>query len=145
MKRLWQIFLRGLATVLPIAVTISILYWIGVSLESVLGGFVKIFLPDRFYLPGTGLLLALAAVFIVGATVHAWIIRKLIDIGESLIERIPLAKSIYGGHRGRHTGRRIHHGRRSENNERRKQEGQPHLGIFAHELSVGRVYGLRSE
>lgn len=97
MKRLWQIFLRGLATVLPIAVTISILYWIGVSLESVLGGFVKIFLPDRFYLPGTGLLLALASVFIIGATVHAWIIRKLIDIGESLIERIPLAKSIYGG------------------------------------------------
>lgn len=96
MKGLWQIFLRGLATVLPIAVTISILYWIGVSLESVLGGILKIFLPDKYYLPGTGLLLALVAVFILGATVHAWIITKLIEIGERLIDRIPLAKSIYG-------------------------------------------------
>lgn len=96
MKGLWQIFLRGLATVLPIAVTISILYWIGVSLESVLGGILKIFLPDKYYLPGTGLLLTLVAVFILGATVHAWIITKLIEIGERLIDRIPLAKSIYG-------------------------------------------------
>ncbi|HEX9585934.1 MAG TPA: DUF502 domain-containing protein [Gammaproteobacteria bacterium] len=97
MKRLWQIFLRGLATVLPIAVTISILYWIGISLESVLGAIVKLILPDEYYLPGTGLLLALVAVFILGATVHAWIIRKLIGIGERLIRRIPLAKTIYGG------------------------------------------------
>ncbi|MDX1513204.1 MAG: DUF502 domain-containing protein [Gammaproteobacteria bacterium] len=97
MKLLWRTFLRGLATVLPIAVTISILSWIGVSLESVLGGIVKWFVPDEYYLPGTGLLVALVAIFLLGATVHAWFIRKLIGIGEDLIERIPLAKTIYGG------------------------------------------------
>lgn len=97
MKRLRQIFLRGLATVLPVAVTISILYWVGVSLESVLGAIVKLILPDGYYLPGTGLLLALISIFVLGATVHAWFIRKLIETGERLIDRIPLAKTIYGG------------------------------------------------
>lgn len=97
MDDLWNIFLRGLATVVPVAVTISILYWIGVSLETVLGGVLKLFVPDKFYLPGTGLVIALLATFVVGATAHRWLIAKLIQIGEGIISRIPLAKTIYGG------------------------------------------------
>lgn len=97
MDDLWKIFLRGLATVVPVAVTISILYWIGVSLESVLGGILQLFVPEKYYLPGTGLVIALLATFIVGATAHRWLIAKLIQLGEGIISRIPLAKTIYGG------------------------------------------------
>lgn len=97
MDALWKIFLRGLATVVPVAVTISVLYWIGVSLESVLGGILQLFIPDKYYLPGTGLIVALLAIFAVGVTVHAWIIASLIRLGERMIRRIPLAKTIYGG------------------------------------------------
>ncbi len=97
MDDLWKIFLRGLATVVPVAVTISILYWIGVSLESVLGGILQLFVPEKYYLPGTGLVIALLATFIVGATAHRWLIAKLILLGEGIISRIPLAKTIYGG------------------------------------------------
>ncbi len=97
MDDLWKIFLRGLATVVPVAVTISILYWIGVSLESVLGGILQLFIPEKYYLPGTGLVIALLATFVVGATAHRWLIAKLIQLGEGIISRIPLAKTIYGG------------------------------------------------
>ena len=97
MDDLWKIFLRGLATVVPVAVTISILYWIGVSLESVLGGILQLFIPSKYYLPGTGLVIALLATFVVGATAHRWLIAKLIQLGEGIISRIPLAKTIYGG------------------------------------------------
>jgi len=97
MDDLWKIFLRGLATVVPVAVTISILYWIGVSLETVLGGVMRLVVPDEYYLPGTGLVIALLATFVLGATAHRWLIAKLIQIGEGLITRIPLAKTIYGG------------------------------------------------
>lgn len=97
MDDLWKIFLRGLATVVPVAVTISILYWIGVSLESVLGGLMQLFIPEKYYLPGTGLVIALIATFVVGATAHRWLIAKLILLGEGIISRIPLAKTIYGG------------------------------------------------
>lgn len=97
MDDLWKIFLRGLATVVPVAVTISILYWIGVSLETVLGGVMRLVVPDEYYLPGTGLVIALLATFVLGATAHRWLIAKLIHIGEGLITRIPLAKTIYGG------------------------------------------------
>ncbi|MDH3317834.1 MAG: DUF502 domain-containing protein [Gammaproteobacteria bacterium] len=97
MDDLWKIFLRGLATVVPVAVTISILYWIGISLETVLGGILQLFIPEKYYVPGTGLIVALLATFVVGATAHAWIIAKLIQLGEGMIGRIPLAKTIYGG------------------------------------------------
>lgn len=97
MDDLWKIFLRGLATVVPVAVTISILYWIGVSLESVLGGILQLLVPEKYYLPGTGLVIALIATFVVGATAHRWLIAKLIQLGEGIISRIPLAKTIYGG------------------------------------------------
>ncbi|HSS65186.1 MAG TPA: DUF502 domain-containing protein [Gammaproteobacteria bacterium] len=97
MDDLWKIFLRGLATVVPVAVTISILYWIGISLETVLGGLLQLLIPDRYYVPGTGLVIALLATFVVGATAHRWLIAKLIQVGEGLITRIPLAKTIYGG------------------------------------------------
>ncbi len=97
MDDLWKIFLRGLATVVPVAVTISILYWIGISLENVLGGILQLFIPEKYYLPGTGLIVALLATFVVGATAHRWLIAKLIQLGEGMIGRIPLAKTIYGG------------------------------------------------
>ncbi len=97
MDDLWKIFLRGLATVVPVAVTISILYWIGISLENVLGGILQLFIPEKYYLPGTGLIVALLATFVVGATAHRWLIAKLIQFGEGMIGRIPLAKTIYGG------------------------------------------------
>lgn len=96
MDDLWRIFLRGLATLVPVAVTISILYWIGISLETVLGGVLQLFIPHEYYLPGTGLVVALIATFVVGATAHAWLIAKLIQVGEGMIRRIPLAKTIYG-------------------------------------------------
>jgi uncharacterized membrane protein len=96
LKGIKQTFLRGVAVLLPLAITVSILYWIGVTLESLLGGLMRLLLPDELYRPGLGLGVALLIILAAGILVRAWIVGKVVEIGERLIAQVPLARSIYG-------------------------------------------------
>jgi uncharacterized membrane protein len=98
-ERLWRLFLAGLATVLPLAVTLYLVYWIVRAAERLFGGMARAVLPDTWYVPGLGLLMAVGAILVVGAFVNAWIVASLIRFGERLLERIPLVKTVYTGTR----------------------------------------------
>jgi uncharacterized membrane protein len=93
----WRTFLSGLATVLPVAITAYLLWWLAGVAESLFGGMARFVLPDGYYLPGFGLLMAIGLVFIVGAFLNAWLFRCLVDVAERMVERIPVVKTIYGG------------------------------------------------
>ncbi|MBN1491059.1 MAG: DUF502 domain-containing protein, partial [Phycisphaerae bacterium] len=95
MKRVSRIFLQGLLALLPIALTLYIVYWLGSSAEALLGRGIRLIVPDRWYWPGMGLIAGFAAVFAVGVLTQAWIVRRLIQWGEALLNRIPLVKSLY--------------------------------------------------
>ena len=94
---IWTTFLKGLAVVLPVSVTVAVLYWLGASLERVLGGLMLLLLPDVLYLPGMGIAAGIALTFAAGVAMRIWITRQLLAIAERLVERIPLAKTVYGG------------------------------------------------
>ena len=96
MRRLWNTFLKGLAAVLPLALTIYVVFWLATAAESVLGGPVQALLPEGRYWPGSGLLAAFVFIFVVGLLVDAYIVRRLFRFGESLLARIPLVKTIFG-------------------------------------------------
>lgn len=95
-RTIYTIFLQGLATVVPIVVTIYVLVWLGATFESILGGAVRRILPDAWYVPGMGLLLGLTAVFVVGLMLRAWLIRTVWIWFEALLQRLPLVRSVYG-------------------------------------------------
>ncbi|HUR39938.1 MAG TPA: DUF502 domain-containing protein [Verrucomicrobiae bacterium] len=95
MRRLARTFLSGLAVVLPIVVTIAVLAWLVRMTETALGAFVRVLLPDEFYAPGLGLLVALGLVFAVGVLMEAVYFRRLMRWFEALLERIPLVKTVY--------------------------------------------------
>lgn len=95
MKRVSRIFLQGLLALLPIALTLYIVYWLGSSAEALLGRGIRLIVPDQWYWPGMGLIAGFAAVFAVGILTQAWIVRRLIQWGEALLNRIPLVKSLY--------------------------------------------------
>ena len=97
MKTLSQIFLRGLATILPVALTLYLIYWLAVNSERFLGGLIQQLLPHQYYWPGMGLLAGVALTFIAGLLVRAWLVRSLWAWGERLLESIPLVKTIYTG------------------------------------------------
>jgi len=94
-KSVWNILFKGLAAVLPVGITIYLVYWLGVSIEKVLRPLILLAVPEHYYWPGMGLVVGLVLLFFVGLAVNAWIVQRLIVIGERLLKRIPLVKSIY--------------------------------------------------
>lgn len=96
MRRLWNTFLKGLAAVLPLGLTIFVVVWLATTAESVLGGPFRALLPEGRYWPGLGLLVAFVVVLLVGVLVDAYIVRRLFRYGEALMARIPIVKTIFG-------------------------------------------------
>ncbi|NLX06982.1 MAG: DUF502 domain-containing protein [Phycisphaerae bacterium] len=96
MKKLSRIFIRGLVAVVPLAVTVAVLYWLAVKAESLLGGFLLQALGERFYVRGMGLVAGVVLILLVGLLLQAWIVQRMFRVGERTFQRIPLVKSLYG-------------------------------------------------
>ncbi|HMN44985.1 MAG TPA: DUF502 domain-containing protein [Povalibacter sp.] len=96
MRRLWNTFLKGVAAILPVGLTIYVVYWLATTAESMLSGPLRIVLPRGHYWPGLGLLVAFLFVLLVGVLVDAYVVRRLFRFGESLLARIPIVKTIFG-------------------------------------------------
>jgi len=96
MKRLSAIFLQGLIALLPLGVTVLVLFWLGSAAERTLGPGIRWVLRDGWYVPGMGVLAGLAFTLFLGLLVNLWGVPQLIRLGEKLIGRIPLVKTIYG-------------------------------------------------
>jgi len=88
-------FLQGLVVIVPVTLTGAILYWLAVTAESFLGGLVQVFFPDWHYWHGLGVLLGVALIFAAGLLMNAWVTRRVLVWAESVMERIPVVKSIY--------------------------------------------------
>ena len=96
MDRLGKIMFQGLVAMLPALLTLYILFWLVSSAETVLGGILKVLLPAGWYVPGMGLLAGLVGTFLFGLALNAFLVRRLLDLGEKLADRIPLIKTLYG-------------------------------------------------
>ena len=86
---------QGLLAVLPLLLTISILVWLAAKAEGLFSVPIKHFLAAR-YVPGMGIALGLVVTAFVGAAVNFYIGEKLLALGNYMIEKIPLAKTLYG-------------------------------------------------
>jgi uncharacterized membrane protein len=87
--------LTGLITILPVALTLYLLYWFSISAEAVLGDLIRLLLPQDWYWPGMGVAAGLIAAFAIGLLMHAYMVRRLFAMGEQLLYRMPLIKSVY--------------------------------------------------
>src|SRR4051812_38056352 len=88
-----KIFFRGLITLLPIAITIYILYSAIVILENLLGSFLRTILPE--YVPGLGLLLTLVLIFLFGLLLNNFLTVRFFHYIESSLIQVPFIKAIY--------------------------------------------------
>jgi uncharacterized membrane protein len=96
LKRLTTTFLRGLVTLLPIAITLYVLVWLATTSETLLGKLFRLLLPDSLYHPGLGLVAGLLLVLAVGLLMELYIARRLWAQIEKLVLRIPAVKTLYG-------------------------------------------------
>lgn len=90
-----RIFVTGLLTLLPLVLTVYFTVWLITVLERFFGKQVKMLLPDWWYQPGMGLIVAIALIFGVGLLMHAWLFRRIFRRVELLLLRVPLVRSVY--------------------------------------------------
>jgi uncharacterized membrane protein len=95
---LWRTFLTGLVAVIPLGVTLYVVYWLFSTADSLFSGIGQRLLPPGWYFPGLGLVVAVLVVLGVGAILNVWVFGRLtLTVGSRLLERIPLVKTVYSG------------------------------------------------
>ena len=90
--------LAGLLVLVPLAITLAVLNWIVSTLDQTLLILPMAWHPDRllgFHLPGFGVLLTLGIVLLMGAVASNFLGNKLLMLGNALLRRIPIVRSIY--------------------------------------------------
>ena len=95
MKKIWNLLMKGLAAVLPIGLTLYVVWWLGSKAESLLRDAITLFLPERYYWPGMGLIVGFLLLLAVGLFVNAFLVRWILRAWERFLERIPLVKTLY--------------------------------------------------
>ena len=95
LKSMSKTFLTGLITILPVALTLYLLYWLVVSTETALGNAIRLVLPEDLYWPGMGTIAGLLVVFLVGVLMHAYVVQRLFAWGEQVLYHVPVIKTVY--------------------------------------------------
>lgn len=91
-----KIFFRGLAAILPLALTGYLAYAAVAAGENLLHRLVVLVLPEERYWPGMGFVLSVALVLVVGLLMYSFVVRRVYRYLVGLLERIPIVKPIYG-------------------------------------------------
>lgn len=80
-------------TLLPVAITIYIVYSAVIILEGLLGSLLQKFIPE--YIPGLGLILVFVLIFIFGLLLNNLIAARIIAMFEKRLTTIPFINTIY--------------------------------------------------
>jgi len=95
MRKVWNTMLKGLVAILPIGLTLYLIYWLAGAAEHIFSGVIKLVIPETAYWPGLGLLTGLLILFVAGLAVNAYVVRRALRVGDRLFARIPVVKSVY--------------------------------------------------
>ncbi len=93
-RRFISTLLQGTAVVVPVGVTIYVcayaMWWLDGTVRSFLQRVVDVGVP------GIGVVVGLGVIYVIGLLTRSLLFRKVGRLGEALVERIPLVKSLYG-------------------------------------------------
>jgi len=93
--RVVRLFFKGLGTIIPIALTLAIVFWLAGIAERGIGSLIKLVLPEDWYITGMGLVGGIVLVVAIGLLSQVWLFRKLIELGEAILDRMPVVKSVF--------------------------------------------------
>ena len=96
MQRIGKWVMRGVAAILPVLLTVYLVYWAITAGEKLVGPVMKRVLPEGWYRPGMGLAAAILLLILIGALAQAYISRLFGRVVGAVLGRIPLVKTLYG-------------------------------------------------
>jgi uncharacterized membrane protein len=91
--KLKTIFTTGLLTILPLAVTIYVFYFIFNFLDNLVGGLIESVF--NFRIPGIGFASGLALILLIGFIASNIIGNRLINFFDHIFQRVPITRGIY--------------------------------------------------
>jgi uncharacterized membrane protein len=98
-SRLRNYFLTGLILVAPAYITISLTWWFINWVDDLVRPFIPIAYRPETYLPvtipGTGLIIAFVTLTLFGFLTANFVGRKLVEVGENILNRMPIVRPIY--------------------------------------------------
>ncbi|SEO32335.1 DUF502 domain-containing protein [Propionispora vibrioides] len=89
MNRISKYFINGLIVIVPIAITAFVVVQIFSMAEDLLGRH----MPVHF--PGIGIVAVVILLIVTGWLSSYWILKRLLEFGERLLDSIPIVKFIY--------------------------------------------------
>jgi uncharacterized membrane protein len=95
MRKIWNTVLKGLVAILPIGLTLYVIYWLAVTAERLFSKVIKLLVPEPYYWPGLGLLIGLVTLYFVGLAVNAYFVNSALRMSDAFFARIPVVKTIY--------------------------------------------------
>ena len=95
MRKIWNTMLKGLVALLPVGLTVYLVYWLAVATEKLFSRVLKLVIPDSAYWPGLGLIAGLVVLYLAGLAVNAYVVRRALRLSDELFARIPVVKTIY--------------------------------------------------
>lgn len=93
-------FLTGLLVIVPISVTGYAIWFLLKAMDAILKYVPAKYLPETYlhiHIPGLGFILTIVLVFVVGLLTRNFVGRKMVHLGERIVDRIPIARIIYIG------------------------------------------------
>lgn len=96
MKNAIQYLLKGLAILLPIVVTIAVVHWLLVTIETWLRPLWVAILGDQYYFPGLAFVSFLVIAAIIGFSARWTFINNFWMLPGKIMEHMPLLRSLYG-------------------------------------------------
>jgi uncharacterized membrane protein len=88
-------FVRGALTVLPVALTVYLVYYLLASLARISDRALKVLFPEFLVFPGAGLLLVLFAIYCVGVLMGSSLAQRAYSALEQPFKRLPVIRDLY--------------------------------------------------
>src|SRR5204863_7250423 len=97
--RIRNYFLTGLVLVGPLYITVNLTWWFINWVDDVVRPLIPVAYRPETYLPikvpGSGLIIAFAAMTLLGFLTANFVGRKLVEFGENILNRMPVVRPIY--------------------------------------------------
>lgn len=97
-RKIKNTFLTGIAVIIPIGLTVYILFGVINLMDKILKIIPRRFQPDEllnFHIPGLGVIFTVILIFIVGLVTKSYLGNKLVKLGEWIVDKIPFVRGLY--------------------------------------------------
>jgi len=98
-KTLLQYFFQGIAIIAPVGITIYAVLWLFTTIDSILPNIMHYLFPnlvEPIHIPGLGFIVVVLVVLLVGKLSSSFLVSRLLDLVDGLLEKTPGVKFIYG-------------------------------------------------